>query len=120
MSDTESVQQELASLIKTRLRGPRSFSSGAKGFHGTDKITTSDGTRYQAHAQAVLIGSKGNAKVRVTANLDQVRAALTAFVEEAGVKPVQFKSGNDGFRTQAKLEIGGQRYQAQVQAVRLK
>jgi len=119
MSDTQmSVQQGLAHLIKSGLSGPRSFKSGSKGFYGSDKITVG-GVRYQAQAQAVLIGSKGNSKLRVRGSAEEARAALTALVE-GGMSAVEFKTGNTGFRTQGKIQIGGQEFQAQAQAVLLK
>jgi len=49
-----------------------------------------------------------------------VKAALTAHLIANGVPPVTFvKSGNTGYRAQAKATIGDETYQAQVQAVLL-
>jgi hypothetical protein len=118
MSDTQmAVQEELAHVIKSGLAGPRTFATGSKGFFGTDKITV-DGARYQAQAMAVLIKSKGT-KVKVLGTLDQAQAALTALVE-SGMPAKAFSTGNAGFRTQGKIEIGGQQYQASAQAILLK
>ncbi len=36
----------------------KEFSTGSKGFWTGDKLTMSDGRRYQVQVQAVLIGSK--------------------------------------------------------------
>jgi len=36
----------------------KDFSTGSKGFWAGDKLTLSDGRRYQVQVQAVLIGSK--------------------------------------------------------------
>lgn len=36
----------------------KDFSTGSKGFWAGDKLTMSDGRRYQVQVQAVLIGSK--------------------------------------------------------------
>ncbi len=36
----------------------KEFSTGSKGFWAGDKLTMSDGRRYQVQVQAVLIGSK--------------------------------------------------------------
>ena len=67
MSD---ITQPLAGLIKSGLE-PKDFRTGSKGFFASDKITTADGTRYQAQAQAILIGSKGNPKAKVQASTER-------------------------------------------------
>jgi len=67
---------------------------------------------------AVLIGSKDNPKVKVSATADEITAALADLVQ-AGVPACQFKSGKTGYRTQGKAEAHGQRYQVSIQAVRL-
>jgi hypothetical protein len=113
MSD---VSQELANLVKDGLQA-KTFSSGSKGFHATGKITTGEG-RYQAQAQAVLIGSKGNPKTRIKAKTDEAAAALMAFME-SGLRPKTFSTGRTGYYATGKAEIGGQRYQVQAQAVLL-
>jgi hypothetical protein len=110
------VSQELANLVKDGLK-TKTFSSGSKGFHATGKIRV-EGDRYQAQAQAVLIGSKDDPKARIKAKPDEAVAALTAFTEN-GLKAKEFSSGRTGYFATGKTEIGGQRYQVQAQAVRL-
>jgi hypothetical protein len=112
-----SVQQELANMIKAEV-APKTFSTGSRGFFATGKITV-DGKRYQAQAQAVLVGSKGDAKARVRGNADQAKAALTAMVADS-LQAVAFKSGKAGFRTQGKVSIADQPFQGQAQAVLIK
>jgi autotransporter translocation and assembly factor TamB len=114
MSD---ITQQLSGLIKSDLKA-KDFKTGSKGFFGSAKITGADGTRYQAHAQAVLIGSKGDPKARARASVAEISAALTGLVQE-GVPAADFKTGNTGYRTQGKVEAHGQRYQVNVQAVKL-
>jgi hypothetical protein len=111
-----SLNQALANMVKDSIQA-KTFSSGSKGFHATGKLTE-DGARYQAQAQAVLIGSKANPKVKVKATLDQAVAALADFAEE-GLKPKTFSTGKTGYFATGKAEIGGQRFQVQAQAVRL-
>ncbi len=113
MSD---VSQELAALVKSELAA-KTFSTGSKGFHANGKITL-DGARYQANAMAVLLGSKGNPRVKVQASAEEITAALTAMIQ-AGVPACQFRSGNSGYGVQGKVEAHGQRFQASAQAVRL-
>ncbi|GAA4100966.1 hypothetical protein [Actinomadura miaoliensis] len=110
-----SVSQALANMVKDGLVA-KTFSSGSKGFHTTGKITV-DGVRYQAQAQAVLIGSKADPKVKVQAKRDEAVSALATFTD--GLTPKMFSTGRTGFYATGKVEIGGQRYQAQAQAVRL-
>ena len=111
-----SLSQALANMVKDGLKA-KTFSSGSKGFHATGKITV-DGIRYQAQAQAVLIGSKANPKAKIQAKPDEAIAALSAFAEE-GLQPKTFSSGKTGFYSNGKAEIAGQRYQVQIQAVRI-
>lgn len=111
-----SLNQALANMVKDDLKA-KVFVSGSKGFHATGKITE-DGVRYQAQAQAVLIGSKANPKVKVKATPAEAVAALTGFAED-GLEPKTFSSGKTGYFATGKAEIGGQRFQVQVQAVRL-
>lgn len=111
------VQDSLAGLIKAQLH-PQNFSTGSKGFFGQDKIEAG-GKRYQAQVMAVLIGSKGNPRVKVQANADQAKAALVTELIDKGVPAVEFKTGKTGFRAQGKVQIGGQTYQSSVQAVLL-
>jgi hypothetical protein len=112
------VQDGLASLIKTQLE-QKSFSTGSKGFYGQDKIEIGGGKRYQAQVQAVLIGSKGNARIKVQATADQARAALTADLVDKGLEAQTFSTGKTGYRAQGKVVIGDQTYQASAQAVLL-
>lgn len=114
MSD---ITQPLAGLIKSGLE-PKDFRTGSKGFFASDKITTADGTRYQAQAQAILIGSKGNPKAKVQASTDEVRAALAAMIAK-DLPEREFSTGRTGYRAQDKIEAHGQRFQASIQAVRL-
>ena len=113
----EAVQVALTGLVKGRL-DKREFSTGSKGFFGQDKIEVG-GRRYQAQAQAVLIGSKNNPKMRVMATDDQVKAAVIAGLIDKGVRAREFSSGKSGFRAQGKVQVGDETYQASVQAVLL-
>jgi hypothetical protein len=110
------VGQELVNLVKSELAAKR-FSTGSKGFFATEKITV-DGQRYQAQAQAVLIGSKDNPRVEVQASTAEIISALTTLIQD-DLAAVEFKSGKSGFRVQGKLQAHGQRFQASVQAVKL-
>ena len=110
-------QDSLASLSR-RSSGPKTFSTGSKGFYGQDKITVG-GKRYQAQVSAILVGSKGDPRARVHASADQAQAALVTDLIDKGVEPKSSSSGKTGFRTQGKVEIGGQTYQASAQAVLL-
>ena len=114
MSD---ITQLLAGLIKSGLER-KDFRTGSKGFFAQDKITTTGGDRYQAQAQAVLIGSKDNPKAKVAASADEIRAALTAMIPE-DLPEREFSTGRTGYRAQGQVEAHGQRFQASVQAVRL-
>jgi hypothetical protein len=110
------LTQALANMVKDDLKA-KAFSSGSKGFHATGKIVDDDGARYQAQAQAVLIGSKDHPKVKVQAKPEEAASALTSVAD--GLKPKTFRSGNTGYYSTGKCEIAGQRFQVQVQAVRL-
>lgn len=111
------VQDALASLVKDQL-DQKAFSTGSKGFYGQGKIDAA-GKRYQAQVTAVLIGSKGNPKVKLQASPDQARGALVTDLIDKGVEPRTFSSGKTGFRAQGKVQIGGQTYQTSAQAVLL-
>ena len=113
----EAVQIALTGLVKGRL-GKREFSTGSQGFYGQDKIEAG-GRRFQAQAQAVLIGSKNNPKMRAMATDDQVKAAVIAGLIDKGVPAREFSSGKSGFRAQGKVQVGDETYQASVQAVLL-
>ena len=94
----------------------KDFGTGSKGFHAHGKLTTGDG-RFQAQAQAVLIGSKNDPALTVQASTQDMRSALSALTD--GLAPKKFRSGKAGWYVQAKAEAGGQRYQVQLQAVGL-
>jgi hypothetical protein len=111
-----SINQALANMIKDDLKA-KQFASGSKGFHATGKITE-DGVRYQAQAQAVLIGSKAKPRVKVKATPDEAVTVLAGFAED-GLEPKTFSTGKSGYYATGKAEIGGQRFQVQAQAVRL-
>jgi hypothetical protein len=110
------ITQELANLVKSEL-GAKDFSTGSKGFYGSGKITV-DGARYQANAQAVLVGSKQDPKAKVKATTAEAVAALTGLIEQ-GVPARTFKTGKIGYRTQGKVEAHGQKFQVSAQAVKL-
>jgi len=111
------VQDGLASLVKAQLQ-QKAFSTGSKGFYGQDKIVVG-GRRYQAQVQAVLVGSKGNPRVKVQANAEQAKAALVTELIDKGLEAKAFSTGKTGYRTQGKVQIGDQTYQASAQAVLL-
>jgi hypothetical protein len=113
MSD---VAQEMANLVKAELK-PKTFSSGSKGFRAAGKLTAGD-ARYQAQAQAVLIGSKDDPAMQIEATPGEAAYALAAFTGDR-LKPKTFSTGRTGFFASGKAEIGGQRYQVQAQAVLL-
>lgn len=114
MSD---VSQALVNMVKSSL-GPKKFSTGSTGFFATDKVNIG-GKRYQAQAQAVLIGSKEKKNARVEATTEEVTAALAALIEDGGTVERTFKSGKRGYRADGRIQVHGERYQAYVQAVRL-
>jgi hypothetical protein len=111
------VHDGLVSLVKTQLQ-PKTFSTGSKGFYGQDKIEAA-GQRYQAQVQAVLVGSKGNPRIKVQANADQAKAALVTDLIDRGLETKTFSTGKTGYRTQGKVQIGDQIYQASAQVVLL-
>jgi hypothetical protein len=110
------ISHELTILVKENLAA-KEFSTGSKGFYATGKLTH-EGDRYQANAQAVLIGSKADPKAKVTATTAELVEALTALIGQ-GVPARTFSTGSTGYRTQGKVEAHGQRFQVSVQAVRL-
>ncbi|WP_329242870.1 hypothetical protein OG417_44890 [Actinoallomurus sp. NBC_01490] len=111
-----SLNQALENLIKDELKA-KTFASGSKGFHATGKIVGDDGARYQAQAQAVLIGSKDNPKVKVKATPQEAIAALAGVADS--LAPKRFRTGRTGYYATGKTEIAGQRFQVQAQAVQL-
>lgn len=110
------ISQALVNMIKSQLR-VKDFSTGSKGFHATGKITV-DGVRYQAQAQAVLVGSKNDPNATVDATTDEIGVALGDLLGKA-LKPKTFSSGRTGYLALGKVEAHGQRFQANVQAVHL-
>ena len=113
------IAQALSTMIKAGLTG-KEFSTGSKGFWVSDKIMTVSGERYQAQAQVVLIGSKENPKVKVQASAEDVAAMLVSMIPIDPPMPERtFSSGKQGYRKSDKIEIGDQRFQASIQAVRL-
>lgn len=110
------ISQALTNMIKQEL-GRKEFATGSKGFHGSGKITV-DGVRYQAQAQAVLIGSKDDHRLTLDASTEEMSAVLTSLVVD-GLSARRFSTGRTGFRADGKVEAHGQRFQASVQAVRL-
>lgn len=110
------ISQALVNMIKFELAA-KEFSTGSKGFHANGKITV-DGIRYQAQAQAVLIGSKEDPQVTVEATTDEMAIALAGLVVD-GLCARRFSTGRTGYRADAKVQAHGQRFQASVQAVRL-
>jgi hypothetical protein len=110
------VTQKMVGLVMASL-GPRTFSSGSKGFRAAGKLAAGD-ARYQAQAQAVLIGSKDDPTIQVEATPVEAAQALAAFTGDQ-LKPKTFSTGRTGFFASGKADIGGQRYQVQAQAVLL-
>jgi hypothetical protein len=110
------INQALVTMVEAEL-GPKKFSTGSKGFFATGKVTA-DGVRYQANAQAVLVGSKGNPRAKVEATTEEIAAALAAFVKDE-LAGRTFSTGRTGYRADGKIQAHGQRFQASAQAVRL-
>jgi hypothetical protein len=118
ITTNRAIDESLTNLVKSQME-PKTFpSTGSKGFHCSDKFLVS-GQRYQASAQAVLIGSKKNPKMRARATADQVQAAIIANLIEPGVESKNFHSGRTGYYGQGKIRVGDESYQAAVQAVLL-
>lgn len=112
-----SIDDALTAQVEGALEYKVFQSSGSKGFHCQGKITVG-GARYQASAQAVLIGSKLDPGIQVMATADQAKAALTELIR-AGVLAKNFSSGKTGYYTSGEVRVGTESYQAQVQAVLL-
>ncbi|GAA2653605.1 hypothetical protein [Nonomuraea recticatena] len=110
------IGQALTNMIKSELES-KVFSTGLQGFHGCGKITV-EGVRYQASCQAVLVGSKDDPSISLLASLEEISAALAGLVVD-GLQARRFSTGRTGFRADGKVQAGGQRFQASVQAVRL-
>jgi hypothetical protein len=121
-STQTAVHDGLSSLVKTQLL-QKDFSTGSKGFYGQGKIVAG-GKSYQSQVMAVLIGSGKNPRLKVQANAEQAKAALVTELLGKGVPEAKdkdgkpgFSTGRTGFRTQGKVQIGDQNYQASAQAV---
>jgi hypothetical protein len=112
---SNAITQEMTNLVKARL-GRKDFRTGSRGFFAQDKISVGK-DRYQAMVQAVLIGSKDDAEVSILATEQEMKAALADLLKDLAER--SFSSGKAGYRVQGKIEVAGQRYQAQCQAVRL-
>jgi hypothetical protein len=111
------ITQQVENLIKSGLAA-KVFSTGSKGFFVQGKVE--DGLdRYQAMAQAVLIGSKNNPKVKVRVSAAEMADAMTAMVGRS-FPAKTFSTGRTGYRTQGKTEAGGQMFQVSAQAVKLR
>jgi hypothetical protein len=110
------INEALVHMVTSELEA-KVFSTGSKGFYTTTKVTVG-GVRYQAQAQAVLVGSKDDSEAVVLATTQDSAAALADLIGRALVSRT-FASGKDGYRADGKITVGGQRFQASVQAVRL-
>jgi hypothetical protein len=110
------INQALVHMVSSELT-PRTFSTGSKGFYATTKVTVA-GVRYQAQAQAILVGSKDDAEAVVAVSAEDTAAALADLIGR-GLASRTFTSGKTGYRADGKVTVGGQRFQATVQAVRL-
>jgi hypothetical protein len=111
------VDEALASHVQAMLEHKVFQGSGSKGFHCQAKVTIGR-DRYQLSAQAVLIGSRHDPEMQVQQTAEQAKAAVIDLIRE-GVPAKKFRSGNKGFFSSGKLQIGSGSYQAQVQAVLL-
>ncbi|WP_157430250.1 hypothetical protein [Actinomadura oligospora] len=110
------MREALAGMISAGLER-RNFSTGSKGFHAFGRIVL-DGISYQAQAQAILVGSKGDPELVPEASTEEIGTALVDLASRA-LTPKDFRSGRSGFLANGKVTVRGQRYQANVQAVRL-
>jgi hypothetical protein len=109
---------KLASMVTLELAGPRTFSTGSKGFHATGKVTTEDGQRWQASANVTLIGSKTDESMTVSASRQDVAEKVALMVSVEGHERT-FSSGNVGVFAQGKVVADGQRFQVTAQAVHI-
>lgn len=116
MSNTNTAAATLVRLTSEEL-APKDFSTGSKGFFGGTKVVI-DGDRHQAQVMAILVGSKGDPKAKVTAKLEDVQARLATFIEE-NLTSKAFASGKGGFHGQGKIVVDGQKFQVSAQAVSL-
>jgi hypothetical protein len=114
---SSAIDEALAGQVRAALEYKVFQGSGSKGFHCQGEITAA-GARYQASAQAVLIGSKKDPRMQVRASAGQVKDALTDLIR-AGLPPKVFQSGKKGYYASGALPVRAESYQAQVQAVLL-
>jgi len=112
-------RQEMARYFRDFLDGLqfKVFSTGSQGFFRAGKFTSLSGSRYQAQATAVLIGSKKDLTIQVKAKSEEVAYAFIPVVNAVEAKV--FKTGRTGFYGQGKLSVGTERYQAALQAVEI-
>lgn len=110
------ISEALAGMVRGELSS-KDFSSGSRGFYCQGKVSV-DGQRYQASAQAILVGSKQDPGMQVRATAEEAIEALTGLIG-AGVPEKDFQSGKTGYFTTGRVQAGGESYQAQVQAVLL-
>jgi len=98
---------------------PKEFATGSKGFRFLGKFATSDGERFQADGNVILVGSKDNPAATVTALQADVAAQLAALVR-LEAHTMQFSTGSTGLFSQGKLTAGGQKFQVSAKAVRIR
>lgn len=111
------VDDALASQVKDLLEYKVFPGSGSRGFYCQGRIAAG-GKQYQASAQAVLIGSKNDPRMQVTATGEQAKDAVSGLIR-AGLPAKSFRSGKTGYYAAGQLAIAGQPYQVQAQAVLL-
>ena len=95
----------------------KEFSSGSRGFYCQGKVKLADGSRYQSQVTAVLIGSKQDPTLNVTADAADVSYAIHPLVGDMESK--EFKTGRVGFFTNGKIQVGTDRFQVMCQAVKI-
>ncbi|MEV5576596.1 hypothetical protein AB0L06_41765 [Spirillospora sp. NPDC052269] len=110
------MREALAGMISNRLE-QRTFNTGSKGFHAFGRVVL-EGISYQAQAQAILVGSKGDPELTPEASTEEIGTALVDLTSRA-LAHKNFRSGRSGYLANGKVTVRGQRYQANVQAVRL-
>lgn len=93
------------------------FSSGSQGFFRQGKFVSATGSRYQAQATAVLIGSKQDLTIQVEASGEEVAYAFIPVIKAVEAKV--FRTGRSGFYGQGKLLVRNERYQGALQAVEI-
>jgi hypothetical protein len=103
-------------LAQTVVR--KDFSTGSKGFYSGGKVAD-DTSLYQAQVSAILVGSKNDLGAIITATADEASLALQGFLASA-LRDKVFSSGKTGVYGQGKVAIGGQVFQVQAQAVKVR